>query len=140
MHGNFFGKGTVFEKGYYGGSTAPFHLVEDDKRIKHKILDKLDKFQFPENSNIRKFLVLVLKGYADIIDVDDAINGQECVIVSNKDQTYKESRNQDGIVHDSTRSKLLNEIDFIVINENGAKHYRRNSKSPLSLEFIKDNF
>lgn len=136
----FFGKGTVFEKGYYGGSAAPVHLVEDDRRIKNKILDKLDKFQFPNDVNIRKFLVLILKGYADIIDVDDAIQGQECIIVNNKDQSYKESRNQDGIVHDLARSKLLNEIDFIVVNENDVKHHRRNSKSSLSLEFIKSNF
>lgn len=135
----YFGKGTTYEKGYYGGSMSPVKFMKDDMRIKNKILDKLNKFQFPTTDDTRRFFVLLLKGGIDVIDVDNALFGQECVIF-NADGNFSESRNRNGIIHDPERAKKLNMIDFVVIEEDGKRIYRLNQNSPISLDFVKANF
>lgn len=142
---NFFGTGGKYSNGYYGGSMGQAHCYIDDIRIKNKILDKLDKFQFPTGKDIKRFFVIVIpRGGADMIDVDNALLGQECVTVTYSASEVlerREGRKQNGVIHDPERGKIfLDLIDFVVINKGEKKFYKISNKSSLELKFLEDNF
>jgi len=137
---SFFRKGNRFRKGYHGGFGGPAKFIDDSKRVKNKILDKLDEFQFPLAEDIKRFFIIVLKGFVDIIDVDDALLGEETVVFYRNSGKTKIGRRPSGIIHDAKRYEPFKKIDFIIIKKNNKKFFRINEKNSSNVEFFKANF
>lgn len=98
-----------------------FHDVRQSResgRIKHKLLDKLTKFQLPQGGDALKGYVLVLDDLVhDEESVRAAVLGRVGVAVRMGRDGKPEMnviRQADGNVHDSRRGELLTtEVDFI---------------------------
>ena len=136
----FFRKGSTFRKGYYGGFMGPAKFIDDSIRVKNKILDKLDHFQFPLKDDIKRFFVIVLRGFVDTIDVDNALLGEETLVYYRNTGKTKIGRKPSGIIHDPKRHELLKKINFIIIKRNSKKFFRINQENSPDIEFLRANF
>lgn len=90
------------------------HFRDDRRRVKGKIIDKLKKFQFPNNKDIKGYIIYLEDFLSDFDDVEDSILGTPTVIFS-EDKSLKEIRKQDGIVHrEDVKRTIFQEIDFVI--------------------------
>jgi len=105
-------------KGLWGAkSHGGMRLVEEGGRIKFKLYDKLDKFQFPRGTDDLKGYVIVLEGiFADHDELVSAVLGRSGVVWRDIPGEHKVEvvRQPDGAVAHPERGKiLLEEVDFI---------------------------
>jgi hypothetical protein len=106
-------------KGFWASRMHGARVVEEDRRIKNKLLDKLDNFQFPRGTEELKGYVMVMEAlFADYEAVLSAVLGRGAVVVYGTPSSRRTewTRNPDGVACDPTRGKLLvDEIDFIAV-------------------------
>jgi hypothetical protein len=104
-------------KGFWAAKSHGMRLVTEGGRIKFKILDKLERFQFPRGRDEVKGYVIILEGiFADHDELVSAVLGQSAVVWRGVPGEHKGEavRQPDGVVADPERGRLLlQEIDFI---------------------------
>ena len=129
-------------------SRVTSYWVNDDSKIKNKILSKFDNFQFPATDNYKQylkgFLIFIEDPLIDEIDIKNAIEGQECSIF--KDDKWFDGRHGNGIIHDKKERKgCFREVDFITFaflnqNKKPIAFLHNKNKGSLSENFFKEMF
>lgn len=115
------------DDGYTSGWTGPGRGISVGNREKNKILDKLDKYQFPETADFKGLIIhldSMLSGEENILN---AILGMQTLRVDIETGETIFTRSKNGIIHDKRAKK----IDFIA-------YYRRSQIEDLTLLVNKD--
>lgn len=125
------------KRGHHG--IAAFRMTRsiDAGRIKAKLLDKLDRFQFQEGEDVKGYVIVLSALTADEHDVADALLGKGAAEVTGDQDAYvaKPTRQANGVIADVVRGKrLLDEVDFIV-----ALIARRSGSPRVAAIFVNDD-
>ena len=112
-----FKRGDGRRKGYHGMTTFRMSGSLDARRIKDKLLDKLEHFQFQEGPELKGYVIVLNALTADKEDVADALLGKSAVELTREGTTYttKAIRHANGVLADEVLGKrFLDEVDFVV--------------------------
>lgn len=109
-------------EGYVASWIGPGRGVSVGNREKNKILDKLDKYQFPEEARAKGIIVHLDSMLSGELNILNAILGLQVLKVDIETGETISTRSPNGIIHD----KRARKIDFIAF-------YRRNDINNLQL-------
>lgn len=107
---------TKDRKGYWAAHGTGVRSLKNSARAKNKVLDKLDKWQFPDNV-ITGYFIFIDSFFCDHQDVASALMGQETITfnINDLDAPVSPTRSLDGVIHDPERGKLLlDKLDFVI--------------------------
>lgn len=98
------------EKGFVGAYTTYVRMIENDKRLKLKIFNKIDEQFSDKTKNI--LAVNLMDPMSDLDDFYDAVCGKEVCKVNIKTGETKMDREKNGIIHDPRAKKVSALIGF----------------------------
>lgn len=136
-------KGDVFSRGYFGIGLI-FRWDNSIERIRRLMADKIRKFQFPADSEKKKFFYIYVRDdNIELSDLDCALFGEE-----NPDSfpspSSKEGIDRNALIYDDELGPRLGEIDFVVYLIPRArrpfKSYRFNRERHINEQTVKNNF
>ena len=135
-------KGDVFLRGYFGIGLI-FRWDNSIERIKRLMADKIRKFQFPADSEKKKFFYICVRDdNVELSDLDCALFGEENPdFFSNR--CLKESIDRKALIYDNELGPVLKQIDFVVYLITKAKRkftfYRFNGRRRINEQAARDS-
>lgn len=135
-------KGDVFSRGYFGGGII-FGWDNSIERIRRRMADKIRKFQFPVDSEKRKFFYIYVRDdNIERSNLDCALFGEENPD-SFPNRSLKEGIDRNALIYDNELGSVFRQIDFVVYLISRAKgkfkFYRFNGRRRINEQAVRDS-